>query len=199
MLRKLRGPESPAPVPSDLYSPLVPPYFCAYIVFEISTKVNFCLGLPGIRQWTDTPAQDFRGSIRERQRRKVCAACQQILQRYDAVDIPACRMGVECAVLFHAPHGAVLGVVSGQHAAALSIQNPDVLHILALYIALLCQLCLDAVAAEILVGRVVSRAVSVFIAAALVHPHQPAIGKAGQGVVALPPLRELWESRLPRG
>ena len=96
-------------------------------------------------------------------------------------------MGVECAVLFHAPHGAVLGVVSGQHAVALSIQNPDVLHILALYIALLCQLCLDAVAAEILVGRVVSRAVSVFIAAALVHPHQPAIGKAGQGVVALPP------------
>jgi hypothetical protein len=42
MLRKLRGSESPAPVPSYLYSPLVPPYFCAYIVFEISTKVNFC-------------------------------------------------------------------------------------------------------------------------------------------------------------
>jgi len=42
MLRKLRGSESPAPVPSYLYSPLVPPYFCAYIVFEISTTVNFC-------------------------------------------------------------------------------------------------------------------------------------------------------------
>jgi len=42
MLRKLRGSESPAPVPSYLYSPLVPPYFCAYSVFEISTKVNFC-------------------------------------------------------------------------------------------------------------------------------------------------------------
>ena len=81
---------------------------------------------------------------------------------------------------------AGFGVVGGQHAALLSVQDADIPHVLARHIALLGQLGFHAVAAEILAGRVVSRAVAVFIAAALVHPHQPAIGKAGQGVVALP-------------
>ena len=121
------------------------------------------------------------------QRRKVCTACQQVVQRYDAVDVPVHRPGVGRAVLVHVVYRAGFGVVGGQHAALLSVQDADIPHVLARHIALLCQLCLDAVAAEILAGRVVARAVAVFIAAALVHPHQPAIGKAGQGVVALPP------------
>lgn len=108
------------------------------------------------------------------QRRKVCTACQQVVQRYDAVDVPVHRPGVGRAVLVHVVYRAGFGVVGGQHAALLSVQDADIPHVLARHIALLCQLCLDAVAAEILAGRVVARAVAVFIAAALVHPHQPA-------------------------
>ena len=122
------------------------------------------------------------------QRRKVCTACQQVVQRYNAVDVPVHRPGVGRAVLVHVVYRAGFGVVGGQHAALLSVQDADIPHVLARHIALLCQLGFHAAAAEILAGRVFARAVAVFIAAALVHPHQPAVGKAGQGVVALPPV-----------